>query len=202
MAAPVKRYTLNGRVVSLDAAAKKVMVDHEAIPGFMAAMTMNYPVRDSQLLGHLSKGQQITATVVRTGDEYGSKALGRAHNEESGWPLSDLVETLRCYELTRSACQLGSRLDDSLCVCVDRDALALDRNRSTYERVSLLATRRTCDPLPCGTLRLQPGGAPHTLTWRRHRLRSGAVPYRRWLLRTQLRRSGRASSRRPSSSGR
>jgi Cu/Ag efflux protein CusF len=68
-AVPVKRYTLNGRVVSLDAAANTLTVDHEAIPGFMGAMTMPYPVRDSQLLKHLSKGQQITATVVRTGDE-------------------------------------------------------------------------------------------------------------------------------------
>ena len=75
-AGPVKRYTLNGRVVSIDAVAKAVTVDHEAIPGFMGAMTMPYPVKDSQLLEHLSKGQQITATVVRTGDEYWLENIG------------------------------------------------------------------------------------------------------------------------------
>jgi protein SCO1/2 len=75
-AVPVKRYTLNGRVVSLDAAAKTLTVDHEAIPGFMGAMTMPYPVRNSQLLEHLSKGQQVTATVVRTGDEYWLENVG------------------------------------------------------------------------------------------------------------------------------
>ena len=75
-AVPAKRYTLNGRVVSLDAAAKTLTVDQEAIPGFMGAMTMPYPVRDSQLLEHLSKGQAITATVVRTGDEYWLENVG------------------------------------------------------------------------------------------------------------------------------
>src|SRR6185436_6837219 len=75
-------------------------------------------------------------------------------------------------------------------------------NVTSYGRVLLLATRRSADPFPCGTLRLLPGGAPHTLTSRRHRLRRGAFPHRRWLLRTQPRRPGRASNRWPSSSGR
>jgi hypothetical protein len=41
--APTQRYTLRGGVVSLDRAGRTVTVDHEAIPGFMGAMTMSYP---------------------------------------------------------------------------------------------------------------------------------------------------------------
>jgi Cu/Ag efflux protein CusF len=35
-----QRYDLKGKVVSVDKSGKKLTVDHEAIPGFMGAMTM------------------------------------------------------------------------------------------------------------------------------------------------------------------
>lgn len=38
-------YTLKGTILSRDASDNSVRVDHEAIPGFMEAMTMDYPVR-------------------------------------------------------------------------------------------------------------------------------------------------------------
>jgi protein SCO1/2 len=58
------RYDLKGRVVSVDLGAKKLLVDHEAIKGFMEAMTMAYPVKDAALLNGLGPGDQITAQVV------------------------------------------------------------------------------------------------------------------------------------------
>jgi Copper binding periplasmic protein CusF len=48
--APTQRYTLRGRVVSLDRAGRTVTVDAEAIPGFMGAMMMSYPVKNERLL--------------------------------------------------------------------------------------------------------------------------------------------------------
>jgi protein SCO1/2 len=38
-------YTVKGIVVGRDAADNTVRLDHEAIPGYMEAMTMDYPVR-------------------------------------------------------------------------------------------------------------------------------------------------------------
>ena len=59
-----KRYHLEGTVVTIDRQQKRVIVDGKDIPGFMAAMTMPYPVADDQTLNRLKPGDQITADVV------------------------------------------------------------------------------------------------------------------------------------------
>ena len=40
-----KAYVLKGTIVARDASENSLRIDHEAIPGFMEAMTMDYPVR-------------------------------------------------------------------------------------------------------------------------------------------------------------
>ena len=67
--ATAQRYDLKGKVVAVDKAGKKLTVDHEAIVGFMSAMTMPYPVKDEHLLDNLSPGDQVTAKVVSSGGE-------------------------------------------------------------------------------------------------------------------------------------
>jgi protein SCO1 len=59
-----KRYILTGRVVSIDKPTQSMNVDGDAIPGFMAAMTMPYQVKDASVLGKLSPGDQIKAEIV------------------------------------------------------------------------------------------------------------------------------------------
>jgi len=59
-----KRYHLTGRVVSIDKAAQSINVDGDEIPGFMAAMTMPYQVKDAAVLEKLSPGDQIKADIV------------------------------------------------------------------------------------------------------------------------------------------
>jgi protein SCO1 len=68
--APTQRYTLRGRVVSLDRAGRTVTIDGEAIPGFMGAMMMLYPVTNERLLDRVLPSDHIDATIVRVGDEY------------------------------------------------------------------------------------------------------------------------------------
>jgi protein SCO1 len=63
-----KRFHLVGKVVAVDARGSSVVVDHQAIPGFMDAMTMAYPVRDVKILAPLTVGDEITADVVVTSD--------------------------------------------------------------------------------------------------------------------------------------
>lgn len=62
----VRRYHLSGTVVQVDKSQNRLVVDHKEIPGFMAAMTMPYPVASAQSLDQLSPGDQITADVVVT----------------------------------------------------------------------------------------------------------------------------------------
>jgi Cu/Ag efflux protein CusF len=64
-----KTYHLEGTVVSIDRPQKRVVVDGKDIPGFMAAMTMPYPVVDDQNLDRLKPGDQITADVVATSSD-------------------------------------------------------------------------------------------------------------------------------------
>ena len=64
----VKRYSLTGRVVSIDKPTRSINVDGDAIPGFMAAMTMPYQVKDAAVLEKLSPGDQIKAEIVMGND--------------------------------------------------------------------------------------------------------------------------------------
>jgi protein SCO1/2 len=61
---PEKRYALKGRVVSIEKQEQRVVVDHEAIPGFMSAMTMPYRVKDPKDLDRMTPGDTIQADVV------------------------------------------------------------------------------------------------------------------------------------------
>ncbi len=65
-----KEYQMRGVVMSVDAAGHTATIKHEAIKGFMGAMTMGYPVKDPAELSKLSAGEPITATVYVKGDDF------------------------------------------------------------------------------------------------------------------------------------
>jgi protein SCO1/2 len=59
-----KVYHLRGKVVSTNASTGEVTLNHEAIPGFMEAMTMPYKLKDPGILSELHPGDVITADVL------------------------------------------------------------------------------------------------------------------------------------------
>ncbi len=59
-----KKYPLRGEVVAKSPATNEITVDHEDIPGFMAAMTMPYRVKDPAVVQELQPGDKIVAEVV------------------------------------------------------------------------------------------------------------------------------------------
>jgi Cu/Ag efflux protein CusF len=59
-----KHYALTGRVVSIEKDKKQVTVDAGDIPGFMAAMTMGYDVKDPATLDSLTPEDQIKADLI------------------------------------------------------------------------------------------------------------------------------------------
>jgi protein SCO1/2 len=61
-----QRYSLKGKVTSIEKPTHEVVVDHEAIPGFMGAMEMPYPVADAASLDKIAKGDEIRADLVVT----------------------------------------------------------------------------------------------------------------------------------------
>jgi len=67
-----KRYHLKGKIVAIKAATNALAIDAEDIPGFMAAMTMDYAVHSAQSLNGLNAGDEITADVVVPADGSGT----------------------------------------------------------------------------------------------------------------------------------
>lgn len=59
-----KRYPLKGKVVSVDRENKKAKIDHENIPGFMDAMTMDFPIHEDWIWDDLTPGSEIRAELV------------------------------------------------------------------------------------------------------------------------------------------
>ena len=57
-------YPVRGVIVSTDADKGEVMLKHEAIPGFMEAMTMPYKLKDPTIIAELHAGDMITATLM------------------------------------------------------------------------------------------------------------------------------------------
>jgi protein SCO1/2 len=72
-AGPVKAYAIRGKVISTS--GPSVMLDHEAIPGFMGAMTMSYKLKDPSIAGELHPGDRITATLLVTTDSDGFNTI-------------------------------------------------------------------------------------------------------------------------------
>ena len=93
-----KRFELKGKVVNVDKSQSIVEVDHEAIPGFMGAMSMPYRVKDAHLLEDLAPDDEITADVVvsgggvwlenifilKKGSGAGAHPAGKFHTPEEG----------------------------------------------------------------------------------------------------------------------
>jgi len=61
-------YEVRGTVVRVEAARRSVVIDHEAIPGFMEAMTMPFEVRDSSILDGIGKGDRVEFRMLVQGN--------------------------------------------------------------------------------------------------------------------------------------
>jgi protein SCO1/2 len=71
-AGELKTFPIRGKIVRVDTAKSSVLLNHEAVPGFMDAMTMSYKVKDPAITDELHPGDQITAKLLvrKTADGY------------------------------------------------------------------------------------------------------------------------------------
>jgi protein SCO1/2 len=65
-----RRFPIEGRVVSVDAAAKTITLDHHEVVGYMKAMTMPFPVRDAWVFKVVHPGDTVRATLVVADETY------------------------------------------------------------------------------------------------------------------------------------
>jgi protein SCO1/2 len=61
---PAQRFEVRGKVVAVNKDEGTVTVAHEEIPGYMAAMTMSYALKDKWAFDVLQPGEAIQATLV------------------------------------------------------------------------------------------------------------------------------------------
>ncbi|HEX8130506.1 MAG TPA: SCO family protein [Pyrinomonadaceae bacterium] len=59
-----QRYELKGKIVSFNKAQQQVVIQHEAIPDFMEAMTMPFTLREDSAFDVMRAGDRIQATLV------------------------------------------------------------------------------------------------------------------------------------------
>jgi len=62
--AEAKRYDLKGKVVSVDRERKRATIEHEAVVGYMDAMTMEFPIHEDWVWDDLTPGSEIRAELV------------------------------------------------------------------------------------------------------------------------------------------
>jgi protein SCO1/2 len=68
-AVPQQRYEVRGKVVALDKRGGTVTLAHEAIQGYMGAMTMGFVLKDQWAFDILKPGQSVRATLVVQGED-------------------------------------------------------------------------------------------------------------------------------------
>ena len=63
---PARQYELQGQILAIEPARNEVLIRHDAIAGFMPAMTMPFTVKDGGLLSGREPGDLVRATLVVT----------------------------------------------------------------------------------------------------------------------------------------
>jgi len=81
--AGASRYHLKGKVVSIDEPGKMAIIDAEAIPDFMGAMSMPYKIKPESDLQKLKPGEAIAADVVVQGDNYWLENIAITNPDEN-----------------------------------------------------------------------------------------------------------------------
>lgn len=67
-----KTFPVRGKIISTD--ATHVTLDHDAVPGFMDAMTMPYKLKDPSIVSELHPGDMISARIIAQQDAAGFRS--------------------------------------------------------------------------------------------------------------------------------
>lgn len=102
-------YAVRGVVQAIPSDHRHVSIKHEKIPGYMAAMTMEFTVKDTNSLNGFAPGDEVSFSLVVTADDDWIENLKRtgkagAVSGPPGWhavePELSVGDTLPDYEFT------------------------------------------------------------------------------------------------------
>ena len=88
-------YSVKGVVLEVDPTEKSVKIKHEEIPGYMAAMTMSFDVKDTNELNGIEAGDPVAFRMLVT-DTYG----WIDHIKKTG-PKQNVLPTTGHFRLVR-----------------------------------------------------------------------------------------------------
>ena len=77
-----RSYTAHGIIEHISPDQHVVTIHHQAIPGYMMEMTMDFPVRDEHLLDGLTPGDQIDFTLKVTADDAWVESIRRTSHTD------------------------------------------------------------------------------------------------------------------------
>ena len=130
---PQQKYDVRGKVLAVDKDESTVTVAEEAIPGYMAAMTMAYPVKDKWAFDILKPGQTIHASLVVASDRAWLEGIVVS---EEGKPESD---SLAPPESARTP--LGQQVPDFALINQDGKRVHLHQYRGKSLLLTFIYTR-------------------------------------------------------------
>jgi protein SCO1/2 len=134
-----RSWQVRGVVLGVQRESSQVLIEHQDIPGFMPAMTMNFDVADVALLRGVEKGTPVEFTLAYDGKRYtvtDIQILGEAEAREAGLDLEAVAQPARPAPAFRLTDQRG-------------DPLASDDLRGSAVVLDFIFTN--C-PGPCPTL--------------------------------------------------
>jgi len=83
-----KLYPIRGEVVSINASRSELVLKHEAIAGFMQAMTMTFPVAKREVLDGIEAGDRVEGVLLVEGARYALVSLAKVLPAGDGSPAS------------------------------------------------------------------------------------------------------------------
>lgn len=98
-------YAVHGVVQAIPPDHRHATIKHEAIPGYMAAMTMDFSVKNTNELHGLAPGDEITFTLVLTDNDDWIESLQRIGSSAAPPPVAT-------WRVVEPALQVGDPLPD------------------------------------------------------------------------------------------
>jgi protein SCO1/2 len=111
LAFSAKRYSVTGVILKVDPARRGFVASCAEIPGYMAAMSMPYTVRNSKELADLKPGAHVEFTLVVEAQDSYAEGI-RPHRFESLEREPLLARRLQLLEPTSNALKPGQQVGD------------------------------------------------------------------------------------------
>ena len=134
--AEAKRYALKGKIVAVDKAKKKANIAHDEVPGYMPAMTMDFPIKDDWVFDELSKDAEVRGDLVVDKDGFWLENIAIVAAPNPNQPPLPIKEDV---------VQIGKQVPDFTLTNQDGKRISLKDFRGKASAITFIYTK--C-PLP------------------------------------------------------